>query len=248
MKTCSLCRVTKPLDDFSIQRKGRKDYRHPYCKACNSEKQKARYAEHGKQWFRDNKVCSWCKEAKPRSEFERSVTGRTHARCKACEVEIIEQESAGRRFCNICRKWLAPGAFHPSKLKQTYLACAPCTRAQMAQPDYKARRREFMLAKEYGITGTQYDALVAKQGGNCPICLEPLPANRGGHVDHAHGGKHAGRIRAILHNDCNRFVMWTHEDSAQLRRAADLIDNPLTDWIVAEPTLNERRREKERQK
>lgn len=117
----------------------------------------------------------------------------------------------------------------------------------MAQPDYQLRRRNYNLKKEYGITLEQYKELLAKQDHKCPICLGAFePGNYSYPLDHAHGGKHKGRVRAIEHNDCNRFVMWMHEDSAQLRRAADLIDNPLTDWVVPNPTLNERRREKER--
>lgn len=93
----------------------------------------------------------------------------------------------------------------------------------------------------------QYDSLVAKQGGNCPVCLKSLPPDRGGYVDHVHEGKFKGRIRAILHRDCNRFVMWEHEDSGALRRAADLIDNPLTDWMVPGATPSEVRKQARKQ-
>jgi len=47
--------------------------------------------------------------------------------------------------------------------------------------------------------------------------------------------------------------MWEHEDSGPLRRAADLIDNPLTDWMVpgkpsSETRKQARKREKEQKK
>jgi hypothetical protein len=247
MKTCAACKTAKPLDDFARQTKS-KDGRHPYCKECTRARMKASYHARGKHSWVNDKICKWCNVLKPKTEFRTGEDGRVSARCLSCETEIAEREAEHLKRCNICREWLPHDKFQPSKLKYPNVACRSCTLAQIAQPDYKANRRAYTLQKEYGITAEQYDELVAKQGGKCPICLEPLPANRGGHVDHAHGGKYAGRIRGILHRDCNRFVMWTHEDSAQLRRAADLIDNPLTDWIVAEPTLNERRREKERQK
>lgn len=153
----------------------------------------------------------------------------------------------GRRFCNICRKWLETSAFYPSKLRFPHVTCQECVRTQVAQPAYKLRQRDYNLQKEYGITLDQYKELLARQDHKCPICKVPFePGNFSYPVDHAHGGPNPGVIRAILHQDCNRFVMWMHEDSAQLRAAADLIDNPLTDWIVLNPTLNERRRAKER--
>jgi hypothetical protein len=101
--------------------------------------------------------------------------------------------------------------------------------------------------KDYGITLEQYDELATKQGGNCPVCLEPLPPDRGGYVDHVHSGEHKGKIRAILHGICNRFVVWEHVDSGALRRAADLIDNPLTDWMVPGRPSSEVRKQARKQ-
>ena len=102
--------------------------------------------------------------------------------------------------------------------------------------------------KEYGITGEQYDELVAKQDSNCPVCLTVLPTDRSGHVDHAHSGPFKGRIRAIVHSECNRAILRDHEDSAILRRAADLIDNPLTNWMVPGLPSSEVRKEARKQR
>ncbi len=140
-------------------------------------------------------------------------------------------------------------AFYPSQINRKNIACIECFRSYNRDPVSVIRRRDRTLQKEYGITLDQYKELLEKQAHKCPICLEPFEPNNFSYpLDHSHGGKFVGRIRAILHRDCNRFVMWMHEDSAQLRRAADLIDNPLTDWVVPTPTLNERRREKERKR
>lgn len=247
LKRCPDCGEHKPLDAFSRQTKS-KDGRYPYCKACSKVRQRAMYQTRNNKYRAAFKRCSWCLTDTPSEGFRRTPDGRRHARCIACEDAIAAKEAAGLRRCNICREWLPTDRFYASKLRFPHIACQDCTRAQMTQPKYQTKRRAFMLMKEYGITLEQYDALAEKQGGKCPICLDALPPDRGGHVDHAHGGKFKGYIRAILHRDCNRFVMWMHEDSAQLRRAADLIDNPLTDWIVATPTLNERRRAKEQMK
>jgi len=245
MKTCADCKETKPVDDFSRWARGR-DGRHPYCKACSKIRHRELYLRRGKERQRTHKVCTWCKQDLPREAYRTTEQGKYHPRCAACEDEVAAREGEGKRLCNVCREWLEPAAFYASHLVKEHVTCRECTRAW--HRGNRPNRRVFELVKTYGITAEQYDELVAKQGGVCPICLEPLPPDRAGHVDHAHGGEHQGKIRAILHRDCNRFVMWMHEDSVQLRRAADLIDNPLTDWIVTDPTPNERRREKERQK
>lgn len=251
-KRCADCGEHKPLEAFHRQAKS-KDGRYPYCKSCCRARQRALYQTRDNKYRKAFKRCSWCLTDKPSEDFQRTPEGKRHARCIECEQEIALKEAAGLRRCNICREWLPTDRFHPSKLRFPHVACRECTRAQIAQPKYRMNRREYTLMKEYGITGEQYDELAAKQGGNCPICLQPLPPNRGGYVDHVHGGEHKGKIRAILHGICNRFVMWEHEDSAQLRRAADLIDNPLTDWMVPGKPSSEirkiaRRREKERGK
>lgn len=243
LKRCASCGESKPHEDFSRQAKS-KDGRYPYCKTCAKARQRALYQIRDNKYRAAFKRCSWCLTDVSSDGFRRTPEGKRHSRCIACEQEIAANEAQGLRRCNVCRKWLAQDHFYASHLRKAHLTCIECTKAW--HRNNRPNRRVFELAKTYGITAAQYDELVDKQDGKCPICLEPLPSDRGGHVDHAHGGKFKGRIRAILHRDCNRFVMWMHEDSAQLRRAADLIDNPLTDWIVVEPTFNERRRSKER--
>lgn len=248
MKTCPACHIAKPLEDFNRQASN-KDGRYPYCRDCAQEKVRALYRLRGKQSWVNDKTCSWCKVLKSRTEFRKDDRGKPAARCLACEAEVAAHDAAGERRCNICREYLPYSAFYASKLKFPNIACQACTREQVAQPGYKLRRRNFVLLREYGITLDQYKELLERQDNKCPICKVTFePGNFSYHVDHIHNGKWAGRIRAILHQDCNRFVMWMHDDSAQLRAAADLIDNPLTDWIVPKPTLNERRREKERKK
>lgn len=244
-KRCADCGEHKPLEAFHRQTKS-KDGRYPYCKSCCQARQRALYQTRNNKYRKAFKRCSWCLTDKPSEDFQRTPEGRRHARCIECEQEIALKEAAGLRRCNICREWLPTDRFYASHLAKEHTACMACIKTQ--NKGYRPARREAHLMREYGITGGQYDELFAKQEGKCPVCLEPLPSNRGGYIDHAHGGEFAGRIRAILHRDCNRFVVWQHEDSAMLRRAADLIDNPLTDWIVPNPTQNERRREKERGK
>ncbi len=163
--------------------------------------------------------------------------------CRDCLDHEERQHALGLKQCCDCQEWLTHDKFQPSKLKVYRAQCRECVSAQHAGRKDKARNTK--LKKEYGITGAQYDELVAKQGGNCPVCRLPLDPNSRSHpVDHAHGGAHAGRIRGVVHRDCNRFVLWTHDDSTMLRNAAELIDNPLTNWYVPGVPTNQRRAER----
>lgn len=247
MKTCPKCKETKPFEAFSRQTKS-KDGRYPYCKECARVKVRAMYRARGKRSWMEDKTCSWCRVLKPRTEFRKTNDGKVVSRCLVCEAEIAAKEALNLRRCNLCREWLPFEAFHASKLRFPNIACRGCARTQMTQPAYRVRQRAYLLMKEYGITLEQYDELVVKQGGNCPVCLEPLPTDRSGHVDHAHSGPFKGRIRAIVHGHCNRTILHDHEDSAILRRAADLIDNPLTDWMVPGLPSSEVRKEARKQR
>jgi hypothetical protein len=236
MKVCADCGLAKTEDQFSRQAKS-KDGRYPYCKACTSIRHKAAYAARGKRSWTNDKVCSWCGVLKPRTEYAKTPDGHVHSRCVACELDVQKREAAGTRRCSMCKKWKSFEAFHASKLNGRHVTCKECTNSYYwADPN---RARERGLKKNYGITLEQYRQLLALQNYACPICLEKFePDNYSYSVDHAHSGVHRGKIRAITHSECNRSVLRAHEDSRQLRAAADLIDHPLTDWMVPEPMIN----------
>lgn len=245
MKRCPKCGVTKDVEAFSRQTKSL-DGRYPYCKECTSMRTKAAYRVRGKRSWVNDKTCAWCKTLKPRIAFRTDATGKVAHRCIECETEIAEQEGKGLRRCNICREWLPTDRFYASKLRFPHVTCVNCITEQNKKPAYVERKRNYLLLKEYGITLDQYKELLERQGHRCPVCQAAFePGNYSYHVDHAHSGKFAGRIRAILHSECNRNVMWGHEDSAQLRAAADLIDNPLTDWVVPEHMIDVKRKDRE---
>ena len=230
LKTCPLCKTSKPVEDFSRQAKS-KDGRYPYCKTCAAARHKAHYHSMPRDSWLNEKQCSWCRQRLPRACFNRDLEGHYASRCQACEQEIAERSAAGERRCNICRVWLPLDQFYPSHLAKEHAGCKECIRAW--HRGNGPPRRDKQLRREFGITLAQYFELIEKQGGKCPVCLVPFePGNSSYHLDHAHSGPFKGRIRAIVHSECNRTVLWSHEDGAVLRRAADIIDNPLTDWMV----------------
>jgi hypothetical protein len=239
MKTCAICREPKPFEAFPVQRKS-KDGRHPYCKVCTSIRHRAAYKARGKRSWMDDKVCVRCRKLLPRTAYRRHPDGKVHSSCTDCEDTVAASEANGLKECNICQQWLERSAFYPSKVHLARTACAGCTRKQMKS--YGLTRRDRDLRKTFGISLDQYKQLLKLQNGRCPICLEPFEGGNFSYpVDHAHSGKFRGRIRAIVHTDCNRYVLWTHDNAAQLRAAADIIENPLTEWVVPERTLTTNR-------
>lgn len=240
MKTCPLCKIAKPVDDFPKQTKS-KDGRYPYCRVCTSARHRLMYAARGRKSWLEEKTCSWCKKQLPRADFRKFDDGKLHSQCTTCEAEVQAEEARGHRFCNICRRWMEPTEFHPSKLRYKHIACKVCVRAQTNS--YGVRRRNYQLQKDFGITLDQYKQLLAHQDFHCPICRKAFETDNFSYpVDHAHAGPFKGRIRAIVHEECNRYVLWLHDDAAQLRNAADLIEHPLTEWMVPEHKINPRRR------
>ena len=66
----------------------------------------------------------------------------------------------------------------------------------------KVMLRRYQL-KKYGLTYDSYDNLWIEQVGHCPVCRRPLPYGYSADVDHDHD---TGRIRGLLHNNCNRGI------------------------------------------
>lgn len=84
-----------------------------------------------------------------------------------------------------------------------------------------ARRRRLAL---YGLTQTEYDELLAEQGGGCAICGRQREPRRGGSlaVDHDHKD---GAVRGILCSWCNRGLGMFSDDPEMLRTAATYLES-----------------------
>jgi hypothetical protein len=94
--------------------------------------------------------------------------------------------------------------------------------------------RHYGLARNYGLTLTQYAEMYAKQGGVCAICKRPethkLPGRKTAStptrvrdlsVDHCHG---SGSVRELLCNDCNHMLGSAKDNPETLRAAADYLE------------------------
>jgi hypothetical protein len=61
--------------------------------------------------------------------------------------------------------------------------------------------------KKFGLTRTQYEAMLSEQKGRCAICEEPLSG--GWVIDHCHMTM---RVRGLVHPKCNTFIGFGNED------------------------------------
>ena len=91
-------------------------------------------------------------------------------------------------------------------------------RARTKEPErYREVTRNRNLRRLYGITASEFDAMLAAQGGGCAICGSPDPRGRNFHVDHCHDPK---GIRGILCHPCNTGLGNFVDDPDRLAAAA----------------------------
>lgn len=247
-KTCSKCGEERDRNLFPNETK-RKDGKYPWCKECLSEHRKSRYKRVPRKVWLEQKVCSKCKEWKPREEFRKYSNNNLHYKCIDCEDLEKQHEDNGVCECSSCHKVKPISEFYKSRVKKTSKQCIECHKLYHKRDDIRERRRDSSLQKYFGISLKDYKDLLKKQNHKCPICLVAFEENNYSYpVDHAHSGPNEGVIRAILHDRCNRFVMWKHTDPEQLRRAADLIENPLTSLYVPEEFIKGRKKPRKKKK
>lgn len=72
----------------------------------------------------------------------------------------------------------------------------------------ESHRSRFKL---YGITQSEYELMLAQQGGVCALCGSPPKRYRLA-VDHDH---ETGKIRGLLCTPCNRWLGWYENVSRQ---------------------------------
>jgi hypothetical protein len=83
-------------------------------------------------------------------------------------------------------------------------------------PDHREQRlqalRDYQLRRNFGITAADYERMLADQGGNCAMCMQPPKGKAGRHskqaalaVDHCHT---TGRVRKLLCVTCNLGLGW----------------------------------------
>lgn len=144
------------------------------------------------------------------------------------------------RTCGDCG-----GTFVPSKWTKS--RCSKCRYAREREnrrANYEQWRdngglehlRNAHLVRKYGITSADLEAMVAAQGGMCPICKATEPGGRGNwHVDHDHSccptSRTCGKcIRGALCSKCNQALGLFQDDTDRLRVAIAYLDRKREGW------------------
>jgi recombination endonuclease VII len=83
------------------------------------------------------------------------------------------------------------------------------------------RRRA--LARLYGLSEEDYEAIWAQQQGRCGMCDRPFTAGRPPHVDHSHS---SGIVRGLLDQVCNYEMLGRSEDPDYFARVAAYLRFP----------------------
>lgn len=130
------------------------------------------------------------------------------------------------RVCRKCKaeKPLTTGFFKHPQGKYGYRAtCKECKRqqylarrcqileaARIRRKGNKPYRRNWNLKHLYGITLTDFEAMLANQDGKCAVCKTSNPGRHGTfNVDHCHV---TGKIRGLLCDGCNRGLGFLGDD------------------------------------
>lgn len=124
-------------------------------------------------------------------------------RCKRCGEEKPAAEFADRYSRHVCKVCYSDAG----------------NAWQRDHPEEAARhKRNHHLLMKFGITADEADALLAEQGGVCPICREEISDARGyePHIDHDH---ETGQVRGILCFLCNAGLGQFRDNPDRLRAA-----------------------------
>jgi hypothetical protein len=85
------------------------------------------------------------------------------------------------------------------------------------------KKRAYELKYKFGLSLTDYEALLQKQDGKCAGCLSvtPGPKRTVFCVDHCHN---TGAVRGLLCVSCNLILGKAHDDVSTLERLIGLLN------------------------
>lgn len=138
--------------------------------------------------------CPRCTQTKNVRFFGNRPGGRRKGYCRECESDYLAERLASSKDARDDR------------------------RAAALKYSRSERSRELRLAKLYGITLADYDAMLAAQSGLCAICSAGEPGGNANHwhVDHNH---QTGRVRGLLCTRCNIGLGYFQDDPDRLANA-----------------------------
>jgi hypothetical protein len=119
--------------------------------------------------------------------------------------------------CLKCHEVKEMGEFHKSKtsISGTQNSCKECWRLN-CRNRWKNGSKELAIkaiGKRYGLSESEYTAMLDSQLGLCAICGRP-PGKRALHVDHDH---ETGKVRSMLCGACNVCIGMSGESVDRLK-------------------------------
>jgi hypothetical protein len=201
-KSCTVCRKTKPLCDYSPCRNGYQ----PSCKQCRNNKASSLNAI----VTASEKRCRTCEETKLACDFNRSKhrSDGLQSECKACDK--------------------ARKALRNYEVTLTDKTCVDCGITKPADCFARDRHRVGGIRKECrecssircraSIYKLSYEAcrLLCSRDG-CEICRRELRKSSDKHIDHCHA---SGVVRGTLCAPCNKMLGAAFDSPETLESAA----------------------------
>lgn len=145
--------------------------------------------------------------------YQQASTGRPLSTLRRTRSSLI-RDAKGHKNCSLCYTWLPEGEFYPAKQSRDKLS-SYCKRCD----------RNTRLVRNYGITVSEYERILAEQGSACAICGGQPKDGPSFHVDHDHRccperKRSCGRcIRGLLCEDCNRVLGMFGEEVVRFEAA-----------------------------
>jgi len=153
------------------------------------------------------KICTKCKQEKPKSEFykDNRYTGGLYCWCKQCEREYIDQWRTTKKGKESRKK--SNKKSNKTKNTQDYRK-----KYRNGREGKRANKRS-QLKILYGMTIEEYEKMLKEQNGKCAICKSRNNNGNSLHVDHNHT---TGKIRGLLCHKCNTALGIVNESKTIL--------------------------------
>lgn len=210
---CGSCKETLPLDSFSPSYRGKTG---TWCRKCFADYNAGRKQTRGTH---EPRVCDWCGESYVPTQLK------AHALFCSRECKDLSRKSAARkaraeakaaRVCEACGDSVAT-------MRSNARVCSVKCAMHLRQKEGRitpAMRRGYVL-KKYGMTASQFDAMLASQDNRCAICRTDDPGNKPWAIDHCHD---KGHVRGILCSFCNLALGLFKDNPANLRAATAYLE------------------------
>lgn len=164
-----------------------------------------------------------CQRSVWRSTKQRGSRRRQPATCPRCDAEFLPIVGNGAKvstqiYCSrqcVNRRRVNPLDSWSGRQRNSCARCAG-DRGDSSHPSYC---RLCYRTLPHGITATEFRDLLARQGGRCGICREPL-TEQSSRIDHDH---ETGRVRGLLCHRCNLGLGQFGDGPAMLRRALEYL-------------------------